>query len=148
MAELLVDVLLQVARERRGERIVQLARAGERRLGQRHRRADDLVLEDQVLGPELAEARVCDERLVGARERNDEQAELAAQPGARRVGLRVGQWTALTFRSGERFGSFVSSPPSSWTFTSSTSVKVFRTSIVPSESCAGSTPVFSRCFLT
>src|SRR6478752_5787597 len=113
VAELLVDVLLQVARERRGERIIQLARPGERRLGQRHSSADDLMLEDQVLRPELAEARVRDERLVGTREGNDEQAELAAQTGARSVRLRVGQWTALTLRSGERFGSFVSSPPSS-----------------------------------
>ena len=63
VAELLVDVLLQVARERRGERVVQLTRPRERRLGQRHGRADDLVLEDQVLGPELPEARVLDERL-------------------------------------------------------------------------------------
>jgi hypothetical protein len=54
MTELLVDVLLEIRRKRRSERIVEAARLRERRLGQRHRRADDLVLEDQILGPELA----------------------------------------------------------------------------------------------
>jgi len=34
------------------------------------------VLEDQVLGPKLREARVLDERRVGPRERDDEDGEL------------------------------------------------------------------------
>jgi hypothetical protein len=34
------------------------------------------MLEDQVLGPELGEARVLDERAVGPRERDDEEGEL------------------------------------------------------------------------
>jgi hypothetical protein len=113
VAELLVDVFLQIARQRGSQPVVQLSRPCERRLGQRDGRPDDLVLEDQVLGPELAETRVCDERLIGTGERDDEQTELAAQADARRVGLRAGQWTALTFWFGERFGSFMSSPPSS-----------------------------------
>ena len=88
VAELLVDVLLQVAPRAalRAGRRRQLARPRERGLGQRHGRADDLVLEDQVLGPELAEARVLDERRVGTRERHDERRELAAETIARRSG--------------------------------------------------------------
>jgi hypothetical protein len=34
------------------------------------------VLEDQVLGPELTEAGVLDERGIGPRERDDEEGEL------------------------------------------------------------------------
>ena len=54
MVELLVDVLLEVGRERRGQRIGgrQSPLPPKRRLRERHRRADDLVLKDQVLGPQ------------------------------------------------------------------------------------------------
>jgi hypothetical protein len=47
------------------------------------------VLEDEVLGPEVPEARVLDERVVGDGERGDEQAELPPQAGAR--GVELGQ---------------------------------------------------------
>jgi hypothetical protein len=86
VAELFVDVLLQVRRERL---VAQFPRADERGLRQRHRRPDDLVLEDEVLGPELPEARVLDERVVGDGKRGDEQAELPPQAGAR--GVELGQ---------------------------------------------------------
>ena len=53
VAELLVDVLLEVGGERRPERLVQPARLGERGLRQGYGRADDLVLQDEVVGPQV-----------------------------------------------------------------------------------------------
>jgi hypothetical protein len=76
VAQLLADMLVEVVRERLRQRVVQFARPRERRFGQGDGRADDLVLEDQVLGPELREARVLDERGVGPCERDDEEREL------------------------------------------------------------------------
>jgi hypothetical protein len=91
VAELLVDVLLQVARERRCQRIAfaQLTRPRERRFGQRDGRADDLVLEDQVLGPELGKPRMLDQRVVGDRERADDQVDLPPQAEACRACRRA-----------------------------------------------------------
>jgi hypothetical protein len=83
MTELLVDMLPEIRRKRRSERIVEAARLREGRLGQRHRRADDLVLEDQVLRPELAQARMVDQRRVRRRERRNEQVELRPEASAR-----------------------------------------------------------------
>jgi hypothetical protein len=91
VVELLVDVLLEVRGERRRERIraVQLTRPRERRLGQRDGRADDLLLQDQVLGPELREARVLDQRGVRSSERGDEEIEFQPEPGAGRLAFRT-----------------------------------------------------------
>src|SRR4051794_19793769 len=131
MAELLVHMLLQVARERLGQGVpVELVRAREGRLGQGHRRADDLVLQDQILGPELTEARMLDERRVGARERHDQDGELRPQAGAR----RGGQWTALIFWFESSIPSFMSASPSVSTFFSSSSEKAFSASMTSSVS--------------
>jgi hypothetical protein len=82
VTELLVDVLFQI----RGERVIaQLPRADERRLRQRDGRANDLVLQNQVLRPQLGEPPVLDERVVRGRERGGEEAELAPKARARRV---------------------------------------------------------------
>jgi len=45
------------------------------------------VLKNEVLGPELPQLWVLDERVVGDGERSDEQAELSPQAGARSVEL-------------------------------------------------------------
>jgi hypothetical protein len=82
VAELLVDVLLEVRRQRL---VATRSRPCERRLRQRDGRADDLVLEDEVLGPQLAQPRLLDERVVCGRERADEDAELTPEARARRV---------------------------------------------------------------
>ena len=62
MAGFLVDVLVEVRGERLGERVVGAARrrpfaGGE---GERDRCADDLMLDHEVFGPELTQARVFD----------------------------------------------------------------------------------------
>src|SRR5207249_2850527 len=86
VADLLVDVFLQIRRERRPERVVEAAGLLECRLRQRYGRADDLVLEDEIVRPELAQARMLDEPCVRVRERPDEKPELRPEAGARRVG--------------------------------------------------------------
>src|SRR5204863_5934856 len=101
---------------------------------QRHGRADDLVLEDQVLGPELPEVRVLHERPVGARERHEEDGELRPQTRA----WSAGQWTALIFWSG-CIGALMSASPRLSTFASSSGEKALSASITPSVSVAGST---------
>jgi hypothetical protein len=85
VVQLLFDVLRQIF----GEGFSQWVVAGERprplprRLRQRDRRADDLVLEDQVFRPELREPRVLDERFVGRAERADDDVDLPAEAEAR-----------------------------------------------------------------
>jgi hypothetical protein len=88
VAELFPDVLLEVGREGRRQRVGvrQLSRTLERRLGQRHGRSDDRVLLKQVLRPELGEPRVLDERVVRGCERADREGDLPPEAGARRIG--------------------------------------------------------------
>jgi hypothetical protein len=43
----------------------------------------------RVLGPELGEARMLDERVVGLRERPDDEVDLPPEADARRLGLRA-----------------------------------------------------------
>jgi hypothetical protein len=82
-------VLFEVARQRRGKGIVvqQLPRACERCLRERHGRADDLVLQDQILGPQLGEPWVLDERFVGRRERTNDEIDLPPEADARGFSL-------------------------------------------------------------
>jgi hypothetical protein len=47
------------------------------------------VLQDQVLGPELGEPRMLDERVVGPREGANEEIELQPEADARRFSLRA-----------------------------------------------------------
>ncbi|HZE28732.1 MAG TPA: hypothetical protein VE055_01435, partial [Gaiellaceae bacterium] len=75
-------------RERWAQRVVEASRLLERRFGERHSRADDLVLEDEIVRPKLGQARVVDERRVGGGERPYEKLELRPEAGARRVGRR------------------------------------------------------------
>jgi hypothetical protein len=49
-----------------------------------HGRADDLVLDDEVLGPQLAQLRVVDQARAGRRVGADDELELAAEAGAGR----------------------------------------------------------------
>jgi hypothetical protein len=91
--KLLLDVLFEVRGERQRQCVAgagELARTTERRLGQRHRRADDLVLLDQVLGPQLGQLRMVDERTVGRRERANGEGDLPPEANARGVGSRAG----------------------------------------------------------
>jgi hypothetical protein len=89
--QLLVDVFFEVGRQRRGKGIVvrQLPRPCERCLRERHGRADDLVLQDQILGPQRGEPRVLDERFVGPRKRTNDEIDLPPEANARRLGSRV-----------------------------------------------------------
>src|SRR5690349_10442223 len=137
-------MLLEVMRERLPQRVVQFPCPHECRFGQRHGRADDLVLKKQVLRPELAEARVLDERAVGPRERHDEDGELRPQTGAR----RVGQWTALIFWFESSIPSFMSASPSLSTRFNSSSEKASSAFFASSVSSDSGIPRFSRCFLT
>ena len=95
MVQLLVDVLVEVGREGFAQRIGlgQLPRALERRLGQGNRRPDDLVLQDQVLGPELAQPRVLDQGRTGGCQRPDRARELPPNADARRQWIeKVTRW--------------------------------------------------------
>ena len=103
MVELLVDVLVEIGHERSRQ---QDRRPAERRawsaaaLVSGNGGADDLVLLDQVLGPELAEPRVVHELRAGSRERADRERDLPAKPNAGRVesrGLRLGQWITKAY---------------------------------------------------
>jgi hypothetical protein len=47
------------------------------------------VLQNQVLGPELGKLRVLDERVVGSRERADDEIDLPPEADARRLGSRA-----------------------------------------------------------
>jgi hypothetical protein len=60
VAALFVDVLLEVLDERRPDRVARRQPACLLECGfrQRHRRADDLMLDDQVLRPEVRDARM------------------------------------------------------------------------------------------
>jgi hypothetical protein len=91
VVQLLIDVLLDVARQRLGQRIVVLQLQGlrERGLGQGNGRADDLVLQDQVLGPQLGEPRMFDQRVVRPRERTNEEIDLEPETGTGRLGLGI-----------------------------------------------------------
>lgn len=104
MAELLVDVQLEVARERRGDRILvaERPRPLERGSGQRNRRPDDLVLGDQVLGPELGDARMQYEEPARLRVRRDDELELAPEAAARAGLQRLRQWSANAFMCGSQ----------------------------------------------
>jgi hypothetical protein len=88
VAELFADVLVEVGREWRRQRVGgrQLSRTRQRRLGQRNRCADDRVLLEQVLRPELGEPRVLDERVVRGCERADRDGDLAPEADARPIG--------------------------------------------------------------
>jgi hypothetical protein len=97
--ELLVDMELEVARERRRDGIgaVQLACPLQGGTRQRDGRADDLVLNDQVLGPELGDERVVDEASARLRVRRDDELERAPEAAARAGLKRLRQWSANAF---------------------------------------------------
>jgi hypothetical protein len=47
------------------------------------------MLQDQVLGPELGEPRMLDERVISDRERADDEIDLPPEAYARRFSLRA-----------------------------------------------------------